>query len=133
MMEIMTQIEDQRVENPAENLEETSLMVKETAKYVNESPGVIRNWMRELKTHVPAVQGENGYNYFNQPALKRLALICQLNRELGYSLKQIEYYLTTGGKKVKPEWVKAEAAASVETWPLFWNGWICRSSLIRHW
>ncbi|MCP3763644.1 helix-turn-helix domain-containing protein [Domibacillus sp. A3M-37] len=82
----MTHTEDQRaenlLENLGENLREIRLTVKEAAEHVNESPGVIRNWMRELKTHIPVVQGENGYNYFNQPALQRLMLIQQFRRTL---------------------------------------------------
>jgi predicted transcriptional regulator len=64
MIKIMTQTQGQRAENLTENLEEVRLTVKEAAKYVNESPGVVRNWMRELKTCIHIVQGENGYNYF---------------------------------------------------------------------
>ncbi|OXS74221.1 hypothetical protein [Domibacillus enclensis] len=48
-------------------------------------------------------QGKNGYNYFDQPALERLILIRRLNREQGYSLKQIEYYLAIGEEKIRPE------------------------------
>jgi hypothetical protein len=65
LMKIMTQTKDQR----AEKLEGMRLTVKEAAKQVNESPGVIRNWLRELKAYIPTIQGENGYHYFNKPAL----------------------------------------------------------------
>lgn len=90
-------------ENLDENLEDILLTVKEAAKYVDESPGVIRNWMRELKMHIPTIQGENGYHYFDRPALERLLLIRQLNREQNYSIKQIEYHFSTGGKVLNSE------------------------------
>ncbi|MCP3764096.1 MerR family transcriptional regulator [Domibacillus sp. A3M-37] len=77
--------------------------MKEAAKYVNESPGVVRNWLRELKPYIPTVQGENGYHYFDKPALERLMLIRQLNRDQNYSIKQIEYYFATGELKIEPE------------------------------
>lgn len=51
-------------ENLDENLEDILLTVKEAAKYVDESPGVIRNWMRELKTHIPTIQGDNWLSLF---------------------------------------------------------------------
>lgn len=108
----MNQTTDQRAEKLPDKLDENlcdiRLTVKEAAKYVNESPGVLRNWMRELRAHIPLVQGENGYNYFDQRALERIMLIRQLSRDQGYSLKQIEYYFATGGKKVKPEQTKDE-------------------------
>ncbi|WP_169818575.1 MerR family transcriptional regulator [Domibacillus iocasae] len=68
-------------ENIPENLEDLRLTVKEAAKYVNESPGVVRNWLRELKSYIPTMQGDNGYHYFDQRALERLMLIRQLNRD----------------------------------------------------
>ncbi|OES45891.1 MerR family transcriptional regulator [Domibacillus iocasae] len=103
MIKIANQTQDQRAENLSENLEEMRLTVKEAAKYVNESPGVVRNWLRELKPYIPAVQGENGYHYFDKPALERLMLIRQLSRDQNYSIKQIEYYFATGEAKVEPE------------------------------
>lgn len=90
--------------NLDENLEEElHLTVKEAAKYIGESAGVVRNWLRELKSHIPTIQGENGYHYFNRPALERLLLIKQLSREQNYSIKQIIYHFNSNGKSVKPE------------------------------
>ncbi|AZV45675.1 hypothetical protein BAOM_p022 (plasmid) [Peribacillus asahii] len=103
MVENMSESENQRSENLDENLEEVRLTVKEAAKYIDESPGVVRNWLRELKSHIPTIQGENGYHYFDKPALERLLLIRKLSREQNYSIKQIEYHFATGGKGVKPE------------------------------
>ncbi|MCP3764386.1 MerR family transcriptional regulator [Domibacillus sp. A3M-37] len=99
----MTQTQDQCTENLSENLEEMRLTVKEAAKYVNESPGVVRNWLRELKPYIPTVQGENGYHYFDKPALERLMLIRQLSRDQNYSIKQVDYYFATGELKIEPE------------------------------
>ena len=87
----------------SEKLDDLRLTVKQAAKYVNENPGVIRNWLRELKSFIPTIQGDNGYHYFNQSALERLLLVKQLSREQNYSIKQIEYHLATGGKDLKPE------------------------------
>ncbi|MFI9225279.1 MerR family transcriptional regulator [Peribacillus frigoritolerans] len=99
----MNESENQRSNNNDENLDELRLTVKEAAKYINESPGVIRNWMRELKPHILTIQGENGYHYFDKPAIERLLLIRQLSRDQNYSIKQIEYHFATGGKPVRPE------------------------------
>ncbi|PPA68676.1 MerR family transcriptional regulator [Jeotgalibacillus proteolyticus] len=99
----MNVIENQCTENLNENISDLRLTVKEAAQHIEESPGVVRNWMRELKTHIPTIIGENGYHYFDKIALERLRLIKQLNRVQNYSLKQIEYYLATGGEKTKPE------------------------------
>ncbi|WP_070874381.1 helix-turn-helix domain-containing protein [Bacillus sp. UMB0893] len=99
----MNETENQRSDKLDEDLEELRLTVKEVAKHINESPGVIRNWMRELKTHIPTIQGENGYHYFDRPALERLLLIRKLSRDQNYSIKQIEYHFASGGKDIKPE------------------------------
>ncbi|MCP3764760.1 helix-turn-helix domain-containing protein [Domibacillus sp. A3M-37] len=110
----MTQTKDQGAgnlsENIPENLEDLRLTVKDAAKYVNESPGVVRNWLRELKSYILTLQGDNGYHYFDQRALERLMLIRQLNRDQHYSIKQIEYYFATGEIPVKPEPMKDEAS-----------------------
>jgi DNA-binding transcriptional MerR regulator len=110
----MTQTKGQSAGNLSENLEDMRLTVKEAAKYVNESPGVVRNWIRELKSYIPTIQGENGYNYFDKPALERLMLIRQLNRDQNYSIKQIEYYFATGEIPVKPEPMKDEASDEIQ-------------------
>ncbi|MBD8591648.1 MULTISPECIES: MerR family transcriptional regulator [Peribacillus] len=99
----MPETEDIRSENNNENVDDLRLTVKEAAKYVKENPGVIRNWLRELKTYIPTIQGENGYHYFDKSALERLLLVKKLSREQNYTIKQIEYHLATGGKDLKPE------------------------------
>lgn len=99
----LNETENKRVDNLDENLEEMSLTIKEAAQYIGESTGVVRNWMRELKSHIPTIQGENGYHYFDKEALERLLLIKQMTRDQNYSLKQINYHFSTGGMAIKPE------------------------------
>lgn len=93
---MLNESEKQTVQNLHEKQSEISLTVKEAAIHIEESPYVIRNWMRELKVHIPTNQGENGYHYFDQKAIERLFLIKELIRDRGYSLKQVEFYLSTG-------------------------------------
>lgn len=105
-LKVTRKVGDNLTENEdlcSEKLDELRLTVKQAAKYVNENPGVIRNWLRELKSYIPTIQGENGYHYFNQSALERLLLVKKLSREQNYSIKQIEYHLATGGEILKPE------------------------------
>lgn len=47
-------------------------------------------------------QGENGCHYFDQKAIERLLFIKELSRDRCYSIKQNEYYLSTG-QNPKPE------------------------------
>ncbi|WP_052712183.1 MerR family transcriptional regulator [Domibacillus indicus] len=68
--------------------------------------------MRELKAHIPTVQRDNGYHYFDKPALERLLLIRKLNREQNYSLKQIEYYFAIG-EPVKPEPMNEDSSSLI--------------------
>lgn len=93
---MLNESEKQTVQDLHEKQSEFSLTVKEAAKHIEESPYVIRNWMRELKGHIPTNQGDNGYHYFDKKAIERLFLIKELIRDRGYSLKQVEYYLSTG-------------------------------------
>lgn len=95
--------EKQGAENLQENPGKLSLTVKEAAKHIDETPSVIRNWMRELKTHIPTIQAENTYHYFDEKAIERLLLIKSLSRDRGYSIKQIDFYLSTGEDPLKPE------------------------------
>lgn len=99
----MSENENQGSDNMHENQSDLSLTVKEAAQHVEESPHVIRNWMRELKNHIQTQKGENNYHYFNQEAIERLLLIKKLIREQGYSLKQVNYFLSTGEDPLIPE------------------------------
>lgn len=99
----MSENENQGLDNMHENPDDLSLTVKEAAQQVQESPHVIRNWMRELKNHIQTKKGGNNYHYFNQEAIERLLLIKTLIREQGYSLKQVNYFLSTGEDPLIPE------------------------------
>ncbi|MGM0941287.1 MAG: MerR family transcriptional regulator [Bacillota bacterium] len=99
----MCESENQGSNNINENQSEMLLTVKEVAHHINESPHVIRNWMRELKGHVPTHKGDNNYHYFNKISIERLLLIKKLSREQGYSLRQIQHYLATGEDPLDPE------------------------------
>lgn len=100
--ENLNESEKQTTEDLNEKQSEISLTVKEAAIHIEETPYVIRNWMRELKGHIPTTQGDNGYHYFDHKSIERLLLIKELKRDRGYSLKQIEFYLSTG-ENPKPE------------------------------
>lgn len=76
--------------------EQTKLLsVKEAAEYIEEGPGVVRNWLRELKTLIPVIIGENGYRYFDQKSLDILVKVKQLRNDKQMSLRQIEDELTS--------------------------------------
>ncbi|MER2058266.1 MAG: MerR family transcriptional regulator [Niallia sp.] len=76
--------------------EQTKLLsVKEAAEYIEEGPGVVRNWLRELKTLIPVIIGENGYRYFDQKSLDILVKVKKLRNEKQMSLRQIEDELTS--------------------------------------
>lgn len=85
------------------NHDELLLTVKDVSQHINESPHVVRNWLKELKPYIPTQQGKNKYHYFNQKGIDRLILIKKMTREQGYSIKQIEYYLATGENPEKRE------------------------------
>lgn len=76
--------------------EQTKLLsVKEAAEYIEEGPGVVRNWLRELKSLIPVIIGENGYRYFDQKSLDILVKVKQLRNDKQMSLRQIEDELTS--------------------------------------
>lgn len=78
------------------------MTVKEVALYLDESPNIVRNWMKELRVHIPLEKNESGYNVFNEKALEVMKIIKQLHREQNYSIRQIEHYFATGGESIKP-------------------------------
>lgn len=82
--------------------------LNEAAKEIGESPHVVRHWVKELRQYIPVEKGENGYNYFDDEAMDMLRMIQRFTRENGYSIRQIEHHLATGGKEI------AAAAASPE-------------------
>lgn len=86
------------------------LSVKEAAEYINEGPGVVRNWLRELKTLIPVIIGENGYRYFDQKSLDILVKVKQMRNEKQMSLRQIEDELTSPLPSIP---IAAEAAEKI--------------------
>lgn len=99
----MSESQNQGSDNLNENQSDLSLTVKEAADHINESPHVIRNWLKELKGHIYTIKGDNNYHYFNAKAIERLLLIKKLSRDQGYSIKQIDYFLSTGDNPLQPE------------------------------
>src|SRR5699024_2633317 len=99
----MNESKNQGSHNLNEHLSDLLLTVKEVAQHIDESPHVIRNWLRELKNHIDTQKGENNYHYFNSETIKRLLLIKTLTRDQGYSLKQVDFFLTTGEDPLLPE------------------------------
>lgn len=88
--------------NVGQNLDKTELTVKEVANIIEETPNVVRNWMKELKDFIPLKKNDSGYNVFDEEALERMKLIKQLHRDQNYSIKQITHYFVTDGASYKP-------------------------------
>jgi DNA-binding transcriptional MerR regulator len=84
------------------NQDNIELTVKEVANVIEESPNVVRNWMKDLRDYIPLKKNQSGYNVFDQEALERIKLIKQLHRDRNYSVKQIAHYLATDGEAYKP-------------------------------
>lgn len=94
--------ENQASENLNNELDDKILTVKEVANILEETPHIVRNWMKDLRAYIPLKKDKNGYNTFDAEALERMKLIKQLHREQNYSIKQIEHYFATGGESYKP-------------------------------
>jgi DNA-binding transcriptional MerR regulator len=73
-----------------------SLKVKEVAALLNETPAIIRNWVRDYKGLIPIEKAETGYNLFPAEAVEVLRTIQRMARQQGYSTRQIEAFLRTG-------------------------------------
>ncbi|WP_414848471.1 MerR family transcriptional regulator, partial [Bacillus sp. IT-79MI2] len=54
-----------------------AMTVKEVALCLDESPNVIRNWMKELRTYISLEKNESGYNVFNEKALEQMKMVKQ--------------------------------------------------------
>jgi DNA-binding transcriptional MerR regulator len=93
--------EYQGSENQGNNMERP-LTIKEVANIIDETPNIVRNWMKELRDYIPLKKNESGYNVFDGEALDRMKFIKQLHRDQNYSIKQIEHYFATGGESYKP-------------------------------
>lgn len=78
------------------------LTVKDVSNIIEESPNVVRNWMKELRPYIPLKKNKSGYNVFDDEALEVLKQIREMHRDRNYSIKQIEHYFSTGGEAYKP-------------------------------
>ncbi|MFD0717676.1 MerR family transcriptional regulator [Paenibacillus sp. GCM10027626] len=72
------------------------LKLKEVSALLKETPGVLRNWLRDYKGLIPIEKADNGFNLFGPEAIAKLRTIQQMHRQQGYSTRQIEHYLRTG-------------------------------------
>ncbi|MGP7815989.1 MerR family transcriptional regulator [Niallia sp. 01092] len=81
--------------NTVESNETKALSVKEAADYINESPGVVRNWLRELKSFIPTIIGNHGYRYFDEEGIDMLIKVQKLRTEENLSLSQIAEKLSS--------------------------------------
>ncbi|MBP1308717.1 DNA-binding transcriptional MerR regulator [Paenibacillus sp. 1182] len=79
--------------------EEGLISISDLANQLHESVYVLRNWIRDLRPHIPISKNEVGHNLFNEEAVRIMKIIQQLHREKGYSMKEIEYYLVTNGNR----------------------------------
>jgi DNA-binding transcriptional MerR regulator len=89
-------------ENLSDNQGEPEFTVKEVANLLDESPNVIRNWMKELRDYIPLTKNESGYNVFSHEALEKMKSIKIMHRQQNYSVKQIKHYFATGGEAFQP-------------------------------
>ncbi|WP_232725677.1 MerR family transcriptional regulator [Bacillus sp. FJAT-44742] len=92
--------------NVGENIDNIELIVKEVSNIIEETPNVIRNWMKELKPYIPLTKNASGYNVFAREALEKIKLIKQLHREqtipfakLNITLQQVEKLISPRQKK----------------------------------
>ncbi|MGG3450551.1 MerR family transcriptional regulator [Domibacillus aminovorans] len=65
--------------------------IKEVANWLDESPNVIRNWVKELREYIPLKKNESGYNVFDHEALEKMKSIKMMHRQQNYSMKQIKH------------------------------------------
>lgn len=98
----MSNNDNQPSNDISENHVKTELTIKEVSNIIDETPHVIRNWLKDLKQHIPLQKNESGYNVFDEEALERMKLIKQLHRAQNYSIRQINHYFATDGESYKP-------------------------------
>lgn len=77
-------------------MDDKGLTIKKAAEYINEKPSTLRNWTRELGPYMKIKKGDNGYRYFDDEALETLTTIKSYIRDQHYTVKQVEYFLSTG-------------------------------------
>jgi DNA-binding transcriptional MerR regulator len=88
--------------NIGENKSVPALKIKEVAVLLGETPDVIRNWLKEIGELIPHEKNDSGYKTFDEKGVETLRVIKQLTRNQGYTLRQIQHYLASGGKEFAP-------------------------------
>lgn len=91
-------------------MSEIKLTVAQVAKELGETVHIVRNWLREFRSYIPAEKSDNGYNLFTQDAINVLSKIQKMHREQNLSTKQIEAILSGADRPTV-----SEEAATVET------------------
>ncbi|TKD65707.1 DUF3967 domain-containing protein [Pseudalkalibacillus hwajinpoensis] len=94
----MGNLDNQHTDTTVKDLGKSMLTVKELANLIEETPNIVRNWIKDLKEYIPLNKNEAGYNVFDADAIEKMKLIKHLHRERNYSIKQIEHYFATGGE-----------------------------------
>lgn len=89
-------------ENQNKN-QDKGFTVKEVASFLGETPNVIRNWFKELRTYIPHEKDSNGYNIYKREGIEQFKEIQALHRKQNWSIKQIEQYFFTGREAFKPD------------------------------
>jgi DNA-binding transcriptional MerR regulator len=77
--------------------------VSQAAQHIGESVHVVRNWLKDLREHIPAEKSPAGYNLFNQDGIKVLKDIKYMVRGQNLTTKQIEGILSAAGSAVEIE------------------------------
>jgi DNA-binding transcriptional MerR regulator len=79
------------------------LQIKEVAALLGETTDVIRNWLKELGDLIPHQKnGSSGYKLFDVKGVETFRVVQQLSRNQGYTIRQIQHYMATGGKEFAP-------------------------------
>jgi DNA-binding transcriptional MerR regulator len=80
-----------------------SLKIKEVAVMLGETPDVIRNWLKELGELIPHKKdNSSGYKIFDEKGVEAFRIVQQLTRNQGYSIRQVQHYLASGGREFAP-------------------------------
>jgi DNA-binding transcriptional MerR regulator len=100
-------------ENIEKNLGDNLPRVKQVAAMLGETEDVIRNWLKELKAYIPVTKAGNGYQLFTDDAIDVLRMIQRMNRNQGYTIRQIEGQLAAGKQEPITEQPAADPGTDV--------------------
>ncbi|MED4600112.1 MerR family transcriptional regulator [Paenibacillus validus] len=100
-------------ENISNNQGESLPTVKQVAVMLGETEDIIRNWVKQLKQYIPVTRAENNYQLFTDEAIEVLRRIQRMNRNQGYTIRQIEAHLATGEPELRPSAAAAEVGPDV--------------------